>query len=53
MLDNPLVNNGGAFDLIAFVLNLKLCFSQGTSSLGLKSLCITYFTNKCTKVRIW
>jgi len=53
MLDNPLVNKGGAFNLIAFILNLKLCFSQVTSSLGLKSLYLVYFTNKCTKVRIW
>jgi len=48
-----LVNKGGAFDLIAFKLNVKHCFSHVTCSLGLKSLYIVYFTNKCTKVRIW
>jgi len=53
MLDNPLVKKVWSFVLIAFKLNLKLCFSQVISLLGLKSLYIVYCTNKCTNVTIW
>jgi len=52
MLNNPFVKKVWPFVLIAFKLNLRLCFSQVTSSLGLTSLYIVYVTNKCTNVTI-